>query len=192
MKILVKQNDLVVVPTRGNPDDAGYDLTATSEPEIVGVKLEIPLDSIVAWSRIDYIQYRTNLFIAPQDQDKFNGEHFAVPIKNRTKKFHTLIFPRSSISKKNLVLANSVAVIDTAYRGEILIRFKYITQPEDYIILPEHGRQRIYTLLNPENIYKKGDRIAQIKGEKNMDIEFEVVNELDETKRGAGGFGSTN
>jgi dUTPase len=192
MKILVKKNDSVVIPTRATPDDAGYDLTATSEPEIVGVKLEIPLDSIVAWSRIDYIQYRTSLYIAPQAEDKYRGEHFAIEPKNRLKKFHTLIFPRSSISKKNLVLANSVAVIDSSYRGEILIRFKYITQPEDYIILPEHGRQRIYTLLNPENIYKKGDRIAQIKPEKNMDIEFECVESLDETQRGSGGFGSTN
>ena len=78
------------------------------------------------------------------------------------KKYHTELFPRSSISKYNLVLANSVATIDRGYRNEILLRYKYIFQPEDMIVVQE-DILRVYGRVNNENIYQKGDKIAQIK-----------------------------
>jgi dUTPase len=192
MQILIKKVDGVVVPTRGHDDDAAYDITATSEPNIVGIKYERLADGIKAWQKIDYIEYKTNLFIAPQDEDTLDGECLMVDSPERMRLYHTLVHARSSISKKNLVLANSVAIIDHGYRGELAIRFKYVFQPEDYVILPEVGRTRLYAIVNPENIYQKGDRIAQIKATPNIDIDFQVVESLDETKRGTGGFGSTN
>lgn len=192
MKILVKKVNGVVVPTRAHNDDAAYDITAVSEPEIVGEKYERPADGIMAWSRIDYIQYKTNLFIAPQDEDRYEQEHFVIEPDDREILYHTLIFARSSISKKNLVIANSVPVIDHGYRGEISVRFKYIFQPEDYVLVPEFGRTRLYAILKPESVYQKGDRIAQIKAVENIDIDFELVESLDETQRGSGGFGSSN
>ena len=107
-------------------------------------------------------------------------------------KYHIEGLPRSSISKKNLLLANSEATIDNAYRGEVSLRFKYVFQPEDLLIVPEAGRSRIYGVLSPASIYAKGDRIAQIKAVPNIDIQFELVEELDATVRGQGGFGSSN
>ena len=87
-----------------------------------------------------------------------------------------LLFPRSSNSKKDLVLANSVAVIDSGYRGEILFRFK--------------------KLMHNPNIdfktYAKGDACGQIIILPYPQVEFEEVFELSETERGEGGFGSTN
>lgn len=81
-----------------------------------------------------------------------------------------LIFPRSSISKMGLQLANSVGVIDSGYRGEITFRFK----------------------RTPGPIYKPGDRIGQIMFIPFPKIEFEEVDELGKTERGDGGYGSTD
>ena len=188
MKIHVKKVNNLVLPTKANPDDAAYDIFATSEPIIVGTKFERYLDGINAWSKIDYIEYKTSLFFAPQDE--ITPARGVAPKK--ILKYHIEGLPRSSISKKNLLLANSEATIDNAYRGEVSLRFKYVFQPEDLLIVPEAGRSRIYGVLSPASIYAKGDRIAQIKACANIDIEFVLADELDTTVRGQGGFGSTN
>lgn len=81
-----------------------------------------------------------------------------------------LLFPRSSISKTILNLANSVGVIDSGYRGPIMFKFRY----------PEEGY-----------VYDVGDRIGQILILPYPQVEFEEVAELNSTERGDGGFGST-
>ncbi len=85
--------------------------------------------------------------------------------------FVGLIFPRSSISDKGLILANSVGVIDSGYRGEIKCRFKFIKATE---------------------AYKTGDRVAQLMILPIPEIQLEEVEELTVTERAEGGFGSTN
>jgi dUTP pyrophosphatase len=86
--------------------------------------------------------------------------------------FVGLVFPRSSIRKYELILSNSVGVIDSGYRGEIQATFK-----------KENGLDSL--------AYKVGDRICQIMVIPHPTIEFEEVNELNNTERGEGGFGST-
>jgi dUTP pyrophosphatase len=88
------------------------------------------------------------------------------------KGFVGLVFPRSSIRKYELILSNSVGVIDSGYRGEIQATFK-----------KENGLDSL--------AYKVGDRICQIMIIPYPPIEFEEVNELNNTERGEGGFGST-
>ena len=88
--------------------------------------------------------------------------------------FVGLIFPRSSIRKTNLQLSNSVGVVDSGYRGEIQATFNKINN--DSV---------------SENDYKVGDRIAQIMIIPHPSIEFEEADELSDTERGEGGFGST-
>jgi len=83
--------------------------------------------------------------------------------------FVGLIFPRSSIRKTDLILSNSVGVIDSGYRGEIQATFK---------------RSGVYA-------YAVGDRICQIMIIPHPPIEFEEADELSDTERGEGGFGST-
>jgi len=183
MQILIKKVAELNIPKRGTPEDAAYDIIAASDPIIVGEKIERYLDGLAnAWKRIDYIAYKTNLFLSPQDLVK----------AKQTTKFHTLLLSRSSISKKNLILANSVGLIDNGYRGELEFRFKYIIQPEDLISVAEYGMSKFYCNISVNSIYAKGDKIGQIKAEPNIDIDFEVVEELDQTTRGAHGFGSTN
>jgi dUTP pyrophosphatase len=88
------------------------------------------------------------------------------------KGFVGLIFPRSSIRKYELTLSNSVGVIDSGYRGELQATFK-----------KTNGLDSLS--------YNVGDRIAQIMIIPHPTIEFEEVNELNNTERGEGGFGST-
>jgi dUTP pyrophosphatase len=82
------------------------------------------------------------------------------------------LFARSSVKKYELIKANGVGVIDSGYRGEISVVFK-----EDR--------------SSPKNIYKVGDKIAQLVIVQLPKIEIEEVETLNESERGVGGFGST-
>ena len=92
-----------------------------------------------------------------------------------------LLFPRSSISKKQQFLTNSVGVIDSGYRGEIMAKFKPVMGTYDTILE-----------LFESNEYQIKDRIVQMIIMPYPKIEFEEVEELSSSERGNGGFGSTN
>lgn len=83
-----------------------------------------------------------------------------------------LVFPRSSVSLRSLVMANSVSVIDSGYRGEVTAKFKPIGQ----------------YLNNP---YQIGERVAQLVIIPYPHVEFQEVDSLSESDRGTGGYGST-
>ena len=89
--------------------------------------------------------------------------------------FVGLVFPRSSIRKYELILSNSVGVIDSGYRGEIQATFN----------------QRSLSSQSGSFLYGVGDRIMQIMIIPHPEIKFEEVEELTNTERGEGGFGST-
>lgn len=102
-----------------------------------------------------YIEYGTNLsFEIPQG-------------------YVGLLFPRSSISKYDLQLCNSVGVLDSGYRGEVTFRFKKTSE-------------------NPfAKYYNVGDKIGQIVIIPHPYIIFEEVNELSDSERGENGYGSS-
>lgn len=182
MKIQVLKNESYQsvdnLPIKGTDRATGFDVIATSEPEIVG-----ELYDNGTYKRIDYIQYKTNLKLAVQKERQYSGfGHSDID-------YDVLAFPRSSVSKYNLVLANCIGLIDADYRGEVLLRFKYIWQPEDYKIRTDN---LIEGTVNPLKLYYKGDKICQLKVTKVENVEFILVNELDSTNRGEGGFGSTD
>jgi dUTP pyrophosphatase len=84
-----------------------------------------------------------------------------------------LVFPRSSIRNYDLVLSNSVGVIDSGYRGEIMVTFN---------------------LKNPwldDKVYHIGNRIAQLVIMPVPLVQFVEVEDLSETSRGTEGHGST-
>lgn len=91
-----------------------------------------------------------------------------------------LLFPRSSSTKKDLVLGNSVGVIDSGYRGEVVLKFKRVLKDVD------QGSIHLF------EEYQVGDRIGQIIIMPIPKIEFNVVDELSTSDRGVGGFGSTD
>ena len=83
-----------------------------------------------------------------------------------------LIYARSGLAtKRGLAPANKVGVIDSDYRGEILIA--------------------LYNQSKDIQVIENGERIAQIVFTPYLKGSFNVVDELEETERGNGGFGST-
>lgn len=74
-------------------------------------------------------------------------------------------------SKEGLRPANCVGVCDEDYRGEYIVA--------------------VHNDFDDEKVIKNGDRIAQVILQQRFDMDFEEVEELDETERGMGGFGST-
>ncbi len=83
-----------------------------------------------------------------------------------------LIFARSGLAtKKGLAPANKVGVIDADYRGELMVA--------------------LYNQSNDERIVTKGERIAQMAIVPFLKAEYEEADELSDTVRGEGGFGST-
>lgn len=86
-----------------------------------------------------------------------------------------LVFPRSSVAKKDLILSNCVGVIDAGYRGEVTAKFGLAQRPQ----------------LRGDLIYHAGDRIAQIVFVKLPDVQLVESEELGESERGTGGYGSS-
>jgi len=99
--------------------------------------------------------------------------------------FVGLVFPRSSIRKTGLQLSNSVGVIDSGYRGELQATFNKLFGGEAM-----YDEMKVKE-IQPNDFYKVGDRVAQIMIIPYPPIEFDEVNDLSETERGDGGFGST-
>ena len=81
-----------------------------------------------------------------------------------------LLFPRSSVYKTGMTLSNCVGVIDSGYRGEIMMKYFRNGFHEEYEV---------------------GDRIGQLIIMPYPEVQFEEVTELSSTDRGAGGYGST-
>lgn len=137
------ENNLIA-PAKG---DAGWDLIASSDANVVY--------SNDNNKNILYIEYDTGIIIQPP-----NG-------------FYTLLFPRSSISKYELSLANSVGVIDSGYRNTIKLRFRFL------------GKRFSKNSL----IYKKGDKIGQLIFMPMFVPLAHQTESLDESERGLSGFG---
>lgn len=83
-----------------------------------------------------------------------------------------LVFPRSSIVRKDMSMANAVGVIDSGFRGEVTCRFRMAGCLE----FPKYGI---------------GERVAQIVFVKLPDVLVVESEELGESERGEGGYGST-
>ena len=86
-----------------------------------------------------------------------------------------LVFPRSSVYDRPLDLANCVGVIDAGYRGEVSAKFRHIMS----------------TARGVDHVYKAGDRIAQIVFMKLPDVQLVESDDLGESERGTGGYGSS-
>lgn len=143
LEILFKRTSPnATIPKYAKPGDAGMDLTAIS---CVINHSDGPTQTLV-------VSYDTGL--AVEIPEGYVG----------------LVFPRSSIYKTKLTQCNAVGVIDSSYRGSIIIKH-YLSIDSD--------------------IYEIGDRVAQLIILPYPKIKLVEVNELTETDRGTGGFGST-
>lgn len=131
-----------IVPTYGSTYSAGADLYAAIDEEIT---------------------------IKP-NETAFIGTGIAFEIPNG---FVGLVYARSSLGcKRGLAPSNKVGVIDSDYRGELIVAL--------------HNHSQETHVINPN------DRIAQIVFTPYLKGKFQVVDDLNDTTRGNGGFGSTD
>lgn len=169
MEVKVKRlSENAVIPMYGKPGDAGMDLTATSRH-----------------------------FDAEGNVVYGTGLAFEIP------EGHVgLIFPRSSNAKKDLVLTNSVGVVDSGYRGEVIFKFKPVpffaddapglsndTPTFDFTVTP--GSRFEDSFEFGINLYEVGDRVGQIIIMPYPKVVFVESEDLEDSVRGEGGFGST-
>jgi dUTP pyrophosphatase len=83
------------------------------------------------------------------------------------------VLPRSGLARDHgITCVNSPGLVDSGYRGEIVVVLVNTDPSEDFVVEP-------------------GERIAQLVVQRVEHVEFDVVDELDETERGEGGFGHT-
>lgn len=97
------------------------------------------------------------------------------------KDFRLMFVPRSSLTKTNWILQNSPGIGDSDYRGEYKIRFRGLPKEIYTDRSIEYGRFP----------YEAGDRVVQMYFAPVVETTIEEVENLSETKRGEGGFGST-
>lgn len=155
------------LPKRAHETDSGYDIKSIGIEKIEG----------------DVIFFKTGLSIQPPAG------------------FYYEVYPRSSISKTPLSLANSVGIVDEHYRGEIIIPVRIMHsgmgQELKSVMFP-NGIVKIFG-ARPGTMSVVGDLILKHKPilfqlilRQRLDSEFTVVDTLNDTVRGDGGFGSTD
>ncbi len=125
----------------------------------------MPTYKTVGAAGMDITTIRTEVIDYGNQLKAYTGIAVEIP-----KGYVGLLFPRSSISQTGLILANSVGVVDSGYRGEIKLRFKWIKGAKQYNV---------------------GDRIGQLVILPYPIIELLEVDELTQTARAAEGFGSS-
>lgn len=142
MKVNVKKlTNTAALPTRGSVKAAGYDL---------------------------YADVSEDIKIAPHTTEKI-GTGLAMEIPDG---YFGGIYARSGIAtKEGLRPANCVGVVDSDYRGEIIVAL--------------HNDSEL------ERVVSASERIAQIIIQPYLSVEFEETDELEKSERGEGGFGST-
>lgn len=146
-------------------------------------ELKICIKLLTDTAKIPEQAHKGDLFDIFADEDKeitevptlvSTGISLAIPTG-----FHVKIYNRSSNPLKNgLILSNSTGIIDTAYTGEIKGIFHCQPHVENGEIVKTHQ-------------IKKGDRIMQMEICPIYEPEFIQVKVIEETERGADGFGST-
>lgn len=106
--------------------------------------------------------------------------------------YYLEIVPRSSTGlKTNLRQPNSVGVIDSDYRGEVKAMYESKIEERKVAHSGTVFSAPVYKCVGTATLIKAGERIAQMILRKKYDAELVEVDELSETERGTGGFGST-
>ena len=154
------------MPEKANPSDAGFDVTVVEGPKINWVY------NNNGKFYAQYVEYKTGLKVQPEIG------------------YHIDIYPRGSISKYDLILANSIGLGDNGFTGEYCLRFR-TTRPifKDHINSGMTDEEAL-NLFNI-NYYKPGDKACQFVFKKDEDVKLELVEELNSTDRNEGKFGST-
>lgn len=174
-------------------------MNMTSERKIAQVKIKklhedavIPKYARAMDAGFDLVAVEDALIAPGQSAKVPTGLAFALP-----EGFELQIRPRSGISAKTkLRLSNAPGTVDAGYRGEVCVLIDNIRTPSNEMgkVCLDAGDKSVSVDQEVDKnsyLIKKGDRIAQGVIAIVPIAQFEVVDELDETERGAGGFGSS-
>ncbi len=162
-----KLDERAKMPEKAHSTDTGYDIEFIDVEKIVG----------------DVIYFKTGLSVEPP-----KGYYFEV-------------YPRSSVSKLPLSMANSVGIIDNGYRGEILVPVRvhhqycgYETKRNSFAngLVSIFGSKPQTMLSLAKLILYKKPKLFQLVLRKKFNCIFNLEEDLVETNRGEGGFGSTD
>ncbi len=188
MIIKIKNQENLRLPVKNHRDDSCFDVYAFSDPKVVGEPApnqENLEDLDKTWKSIQYLEYPTNLYFQPEPE--FKG--------GKWKYYDILGYPRSSISNTNLILKNSVSTIDLNFTGQYIVKFAYILNDvSDFQFCVDASGAFCGFFgfkINKSKIYRKDQKIVQIRPSRVYNVDFDVVPELNITTRGAGSFGST-
>lgn len=133
-----------IIPTKAHDTDIGFDVYALDLGNM-----------IFKGERVNYIEYDTGIAVEPPEG------------------YYIECYARSSITNKDLILKNSVGIIDPDFRNSIKFRYYATNGTCD------------------TNIYRKGERIGQLIVRKIVPAVLLEVDTLSNTERGLGGLGST-
>lgn len=97
------------------------------------------------------------------------------------------LYPRSSNRKTEAYMTNHVGVIDSGYRGEIMVTFKYRDKQNWFV----RQLSKVIPCLRRKDPYEVGDKIAQLILERRFVFDFVEVDELSDSERGDKGHGSS-
>lgn len=165
MDIKIKRlTETAIVPTKAHSTDACFDIYA-----------DCPNDKYETASGVYKESYGTfvietgdGIAIEPRNAVTIHTG-FATDIPDG---YFAAVFPRSGMGiKRHLRLSNSTGIIDSSYRGEWMVA--------------------LYNDGEETQIIHHGDRIAQFTLLPVLDVKLDEVEELNETERGQGGFGSS-
>lgn len=171
MKVKIKKlHPDAVIPYKTYPSDFCYDVVAVSEEEVVPNVWKYGLGLAFQIERGQEIIARSDA-----KATMMNGVNIfldtTINMKNCPFNLSIDFRPRSSVWKTGMILSNCEGTIDEFFSGEVSAVF--------YHVMPNMERYHI------------GDRIGQIKIGITLPVDFVEVDELDETERGANGYGST-
>jgi dUTP pyrophosphatase len=173
MKIRYKKlNPDAKTPYKKHGDDFCYDLYASTDAMPVYDENGNRLPNVWKYGTgIAFEIVRDSELISEESINEYYCRETTIDFSTSPLKLSIDARPRSSVFKTGLLLCNCTGTIDEPYRGEVCAFF--------YDVIPQ--------LPN----YKKGDRIVQVKVGVTFPVEWEEVDELSDTNRGEGGFGST-
>jgi dUTP pyrophosphatase len=122
-----------------------------------GVDLYVPADVLSEFGKVMFLDHQIQCRL----------------VDETGKRYPFFLYPRSSISKTPLMLANSVGIFDLLYNGQIIAALRHVdTLVHNYMI-------------------QKHTRLVQICAPDLSPLQVRIIDQLDETSRGTGGFGST-
>ena len=122
-----------------------------------GVDLYVPVDTLSEFGKVMFLDHQIQCRLVDE-----NG-----------KRYPFFLYPRSSISKTPLMLANSVGIFDKNYNGNCIAALRHVDTLVHNFMITKHSR------------------LVQICAPDLSPIQVRIINQLDETLRGTGGFGST-